>query len=91
MKRTHLTVANELVLKRELDLARGDAMLLGDSLKLVDDRDEDPGENMVDGSGIDGRGIEENVVDEVVALQGEHVTPHAIDSLIIIISVLIMH
>jgi hypothetical protein len=45
VKCTHFAVANELVLDRVSDLARGDAMLLGNVLKLVGYRAEDPGDD----------------------------------------------
>jgi hypothetical protein len=48
-------------------LAHSDAALLGNVLKLADDRTEDP-ENALPSWVIDGRGIGENVVGEVAAL-----------------------
>jgi hypothetical protein len=45
VKRACFAVAGELVLDCVPDLARGDAMLLGNVLKLIGDRVEDPGEN----------------------------------------------
>jgi hypothetical protein len=75
VKRACFTVANELVLDRELDLACVNVVLLKDVLKLIDDRVEDPGENdalhALSSRVIHGRGIREDVVDEVVVLQGE--------------------
>jgi hypothetical protein len=50
-------------------------MLLCDVMKLTDDRDVDLGDDdtlhVLPGRVIDGRGIRENVVSEVIALQGE--------------------
>jgi hypothetical protein len=72
MMRAHLAVADELVLEREPDLACSDATLLGDVLKFVDDRAEDLGDDealhALPSRVIDGRGIRETVVSEVVAL-----------------------
>jgi hypothetical protein len=74
VKRVRLTVADELVLDRAPDLTRGNVVLLGDVLKLTGEHVEDPGEDdtihALPGRVIDGRGIEEDVIDEVVALQG---------------------
>jgi hypothetical protein len=47
MKCVHLIVADELVLERELDLARDDVSLLADVLKLTNDRAEDLGDDDV--------------------------------------------
>jgi hypothetical protein len=53
-------------------LAHSDAALLGNVLKLTDDRTEDPENddalNALPSWVIDGRGIGENVVGEVAAL-----------------------
>jgi hypothetical protein len=43
MKRTHLAIADELVLEHEPNLARDDITLLGDVLLLTGDRAEDLG------------------------------------------------
>jgi hypothetical protein len=55
----HFTVADELVLDLALDLVQGDAVLLGDVLKLAGDRADDPGEDdtlhAFPGRVIDGR------------------------------------
>jgi hypothetical protein len=81
VKRAHFTVADELVLDHAPDLVRSDVVLLGDVLKLIDDRGEDPGEDIglhaIPGRVIDGRSAGEDVVDEFVALQGEQnlITP----------------
>jgi hypothetical protein len=75
MKRARLAIADELVLEREPDLARSDVALIEDVQKLTGNRAEDPGDDdalhALPGRVIDGRGIGENVVGEVVALQGE--------------------
>jgi hypothetical protein len=63
------------VLEHEPDLARGDVMLLGDVLTLTGDRAEDLGDDdalhMLLSKDIDGKGIRENVVGEIIALQGQ--------------------
>jgi hypothetical protein len=70
-----LAIADELVLKGEPDFARDDSMLFGDVLKLAVDCAENAGEedalHVLPRRVIDGRGIKENVVSEVIALQGE--------------------
>jgi hypothetical protein len=75
VKRVHFVVADELVLYHALALARSDAVLLGDVLKLTSDRAEDPrlDDNLhaIPGRVIDGRSVGEDVVDEFVVLQGE--------------------
>jgi hypothetical protein len=75
VKRAYLTIADELVLEREPDLARGDATLLGDVLKLTGDRAKDSGDDdalhALPSRVVDRRGIRENVVSKVIALQGE--------------------
>jgi hypothetical protein len=72
VKRTHFAAADELVLDRAPDLARGNAVLLGDVLKLADDRAEDPREDgglyAAPGRVIDRRGIREDVVGKFIAL-----------------------
>jgi hypothetical protein len=68
-------VADEMVLNRALDLVCGNAMLLGNVLKLVGDHAKDLGEDdslhAILGRVIDGRSIKEDVVNEFIALQGE--------------------
>jgi hypothetical protein len=75
VKHACFIVANELVLHHASDLACGDAMLLGDVLKLAVDRDEDPREDdgfhAIPGRVIDERSVREDMVDEFIALQGE--------------------
>jgi hypothetical protein len=75
VKHTRFTVANELVLECEPDLAHGDAVLLGDVLKHIGDHAEDPEDDdalhALLSRDVDRRGIKENVVGEYVALQGE--------------------
>jgi hypothetical protein len=72
IKRACLTVADELVLEHEPDLARGDVVLLGDVVTLTGDRAEDLGDDdalhTLLSKDIDGKGIRENVVSEVIAL-----------------------
>jgi hypothetical protein len=67
--------ADELVLDHAPDFSGGDAMLRGDVLKLASDRAEDLGEDAtlhaLPGTAINGRGIAEDVVGKVIALQGE--------------------
>jgi hypothetical protein len=69
------SVDDELVLDRALDLARGNAKLLDDVLKLGGDRAEDPGEDdslhALPSKVVDERGIREDVICEVIALQNE--------------------
>jgi hypothetical protein len=69
------SVDDELVLDRALDLARGNAKLLDDVLKLGSDRAEDPGEDdslhALPSKVVDERGIREDVICEVIALQNE--------------------
>jgi hypothetical protein len=69
------TVADELVLDGAPDMGCGDAMLLGDVLKLASDHAEDLREDAylhaVPGKIIDGRSVEEDVVGEFIVLQGE--------------------
>jgi hypothetical protein len=71
MKHVRLVVANELVLEHETNFVHGDVALLGKVMKLAGDRIEDPGDDdalhALPKSIIDGRGIKENVVDEVIA------------------------
>jgi hypothetical protein len=75
MKRARLAVADELVLEREPDLARGDAVLLGNVLKLTTDHTEDSRDDgafhVLPSRVVDKRGIKKNIVGEVVVLQGE--------------------
>jgi hypothetical protein len=72
VKCAHFIVVDELVLNRKLDLARGDVMLLGNVLKLANDRAENPGEDddlhALPGRIIDGRSIREDVVGEFIVL-----------------------
>jgi hypothetical protein len=66
MKHVRFAVADELVLDRALDLARGDAVLLGDVLKLISDCAKNPGEDdslhAILGRVVDERSVEEDVV-----------------------------
>jgi hypothetical protein len=66
---------DELVLDRVPDLARSNAKLLDDVLKLIGDRAKDPREDNTlhahPSRVVDGRGIGEDVVGEVIALQNE--------------------
>jgi hypothetical protein len=84
VKHTHFTIANELVLDRAPNLVHGDVVLLGDVLKLIADRAEDPGEDdgfhVIPGRVVDGRSVGEDVVSEFIALQGEHnlITPTSV-------------
>jgi hypothetical protein len=75
VKRVCFSIADELVLDRAPNLARGDAVLLGNVLKLVGDRAEDPGEDdslyAVPGRVVDGRIIGEDMVGEIIALLSE--------------------
>jgi hypothetical protein len=75
VKRVCFAVVDELVLDCAPDLVHGDAMLLGDVLKLTGDRAKDPGEDdslhVIPGRDIDGRSVGEDVVGEFIALQGE--------------------
>jgi hypothetical protein len=70
LKHACFAVADELVLYRVPDLARGDVVVLGDVLKLVGDRAEYPGEDddlhEVPGRVVEGWSIGENVIDEFV-------------------------
>jgi hypothetical protein len=72
------------VLDRAPDLVRGEAMLHGDVLKVIDDHNEDPREDddlhVIPGRVIDGRSVGEDVVNEFVALQGEKnlITPASV-------------
>jgi hypothetical protein len=72
VKHACFAVADELVLDHAPDLERGDAVLLGEVLKLAGDcaKDlrEDNGLHAIQGRVIDGRRIGEDVVDEFVAL-----------------------
>jgi hypothetical protein len=74
VKHVCFIVADELVLDRAADLARNDAMLVGDVLKLAGDRVEDSGEDdglhAIPGKVVDKRSVREDVVGEFVALQG---------------------
>jgi hypothetical protein len=64
------------VLDREPDLARGDAVLVGNVLMLISNCAEDPGDDdalhALPSRAVDRRGIRENVVGVVITLQGEH-------------------
>jgi hypothetical protein len=75
IKHVCLAVADELVLEHEPDLACGDVVLLGDVLTLTGDRAEDLGDDdalhTLLSKDIDDKGIRENVVGEVIALQGQ--------------------
>jgi hypothetical protein len=75
VKHARFTIADELVLDRAPDLSRGNIVLLGDVLKLVDDHAEDTREDdalhVLPGRVIDGRGIREDMVGEVIVLEGE--------------------
>jgi hypothetical protein len=66
VKCARFAVADELVLDRVPNLACGNAMLLGDAMKLAGDHAEDPGEDntlhVLPGRVVDGRGIKEDVV-----------------------------
>jgi hypothetical protein len=74
MKCMCLGVADQLVVERELDLACGGTTLLGDVLKLTDDRVVDPGDDdalhELPLRVVDRRGIRGNVAGKVVAPQG---------------------
>jgi hypothetical protein len=75
VKHTCFIVVNGLEFDHAPDLACGDTMLLGDVLKLTGDHAKDLGEDdtihALPGRVIDGRGIREDVVGEIVVLQGE--------------------
>jgi hypothetical protein len=66
---------DELLLDRVPDLVCGDVVFHGDVLKLTNDRAEDPGEDdalhALLGRVVDERGIREDMVSEVIVLQGE--------------------
>jgi hypothetical protein len=66
-------VVNELMIDHKPDLACGDAMLLGDVLKLAGDRAEDLGEDdglhAIPGRVVDRRSVREDVVNEFVAFR----------------------
>jgi hypothetical protein len=72
VKHVHFIVSNKLVLDRAPYLARGDAVLLDDVMKLIGDRAEDLRQydalHALTSRVIDGRGIREDMVSEVVAL-----------------------
>jgi hypothetical protein len=74
-KCTCFTITDKLVLEHEPNLARGDTTLLVDALKLAGDHVEDLGDDnalhVLPCWVVDGRGIEENVVSQIIALQGE--------------------
>jgi hypothetical protein len=61
VKHAHFTVVDEPMLDHVPDLARGDAVLLGDVLKLADDRAKDLGEDYglqaTPGRVVDGRSV----------------------------------
>jgi hypothetical protein len=75
MKGAHFTVSYELVLERVLDLAHCDITLVGDVLKVASDRAKDPRDgdalHVLPSRVVDGRGIRESMVGEVVAFQVE--------------------
>jgi hypothetical protein len=75
VKRARFAIANEQVLDRAPDLARGDVVLLNDVLKFTGDHVEDSGEDdslcAIPGRVVDGWSVGEDVVGEFVALQDE--------------------
>jgi hypothetical protein len=72
VKHARFIVADELVLYRAPNLARDDAVLLGDVMNLAGDHAKDPGEDdtlhVLPSKVVVGRGIREDVVGEVVVL-----------------------
>jgi hypothetical protein len=75
VKHACFTVTNEPVLDRASQLPHSNIMLLGDVLKLTGDHAKDPVEHddlhVIPGRVIDGTSIREDVVGEIIALQGE--------------------
>jgi hypothetical protein len=75
MKRVRFIVADELILDCAPNLTRDDVVLLGNVLKFTGYHDEDLGADdtlhALPSRVIDRRGIGEDVVGEVIALQGE--------------------
>jgi hypothetical protein len=72
VKCTCFTITDELVLEHAPNLARGDTTLLVDAPKLAGDHVEDLGDDnalhALPSRVVDGRGIEENVVSQIIAL-----------------------